>query len=281
MNESRHVRTSIWEYIYVCLYMNVECVQRIWTSLVKRMNTLCSHAICMSRVTKSYHTWMSRVTYEFMCDATHSYETWLIHVRHDSFMCDATHSYETWLIHLRHDSFIWNMTHITHEWVASRTNESRQIYDWVPIDMNQSPYTMRNVTHMNWWCHKLMSPVAYECHITRDWVMSHIWKSHGTRRWPFGCRWSCNGYHAAWNRLSAPMLQCVAVCCSMLQCVAVCCSMLQTVRACCSVLQCVAVCCSVLQCVAVCCSVLQHVADCYRVLQCAAVCCSVLQCAAV
>ena len=74
---------------------------------------------------------------------------------------------------------------------------------------------------------------------------------------------------------AAPVLKCVAVCCSVLQCVAVCCSVLQCVAVRCSdtlfvvcllsaaasVLQCVAVCCSVLQCVAVCCSVphtLQH-----------------------
>jgi len=37
---------------------------------------------------------------------THSYETWLIHVRHncdmDSFIWDMTHSCETWLLHMRH-----------------------------------------------------------------------------------------------------------------------------------------------------------------------------------
>jgi len=47
----------------------------------------------------------------------HSYETWLIHTRHDSFIWDMTHSlhethaYETWLIHMRHDLFIWDMMH--------------------------------------------------------------------------------------------------------------------------------------------------------------------------
>jgi len=35
-------------------------------------------------------------------DTTHSYETRLIHMRHDSFIWDMTHSYETWLIHMWH-----------------------------------------------------------------------------------------------------------------------------------------------------------------------------------
>jgi len=38
-------------------------------------------------------------------DMTHSYETWLMHMRHDSFIWDMTHLYETWLTHMRHDSF--------------------------------------------------------------------------------------------------------------------------------------------------------------------------------
>jgi len=36
---------------------------------------------------------------------THSYETWLIHTRHDSFLRDMTHSYETWLMHMKHNSW--------------------------------------------------------------------------------------------------------------------------------------------------------------------------------
>ena len=47
---------------------------------------------------------------------THSYETWLIHMRHDSFIRDMTHSYETWLIRMWHDSFICDVTHSYVKW---------------------------------------------------------------------------------------------------------------------------------------------------------------------
>jgi len=58
------------------------------------------------------------------------YETWIIHMRHDSFIWDTTHSYETWLVHMRHDSFIWVMSiwmSLLHSYVGPRnlsTNDS-------------------------------------------------------------------------------------------------------------------------------------------------------------
>ena len=101
-------------------------------------------------ITHSYVTWrihvrvcrtqLQPVWYSFIRVKTHSYETGLVDMRHDSFIyhmthtcpcfpptiapsrkCihtrydlliwDMSHSYETCLIHMRHDSFVYPVTH--------------------------------------------------------------------------------------------------------------------------------------------------------------------------
>ena len=161
-------------------------------------------------MTHSHVTWLA---YPFVHHlfVTRSYETWLVHMWHDSFIRDVTRSYISWLVHTWHDTFICNMTRSHLMWLAylfihhlleflviARRRiggvqglhflfiyEPRHTYErssqtskWVWSRINDSCHTwVSQITRMNASCRKSKA-LYFSAHV---WVMPYVWLSHATQ----------------------------------------------------------------------------------------------------
>ena len=108
-DEACHIITTGCQFLHFRLKLRLIIIF-IWdmTHSYETWLTHMRHDSCMWDVTPSYETWLIYVRHDlFIYDTTRLCETWLIRMRHDSFICDMTHSCVTWLIHMRHDSFMW------------------------------------------------------------------------------------------------------------------------------------------------------------------------------